>query len=59
VFVGIAVFLGIGLTKDPRLVPSPLVGKPVPQFDLPPVQLTFRASVSDFFLILGFRNALY
>ncbi len=38
VFVGIAVFLGIGLTKDPREIPSPLIGKPIPQFDLPPVQ---------------------
>ena len=38
IFIGITVFLGIGLTKDPRLVPSPLVGKPVPQFDLQPVQ---------------------
>lgn len=23
---------------DPRLIPSPLIGKPVPEFDLPPVQ---------------------
>ncbi len=38
IFVGIAVFLGIGLTKDPREIPSPLIGKPVPQFNLPPVQ---------------------
>ena len=37
-FVGIAVFLGIGLTHDPREVPSPLIGKPVPDFELPPVQ---------------------
>ena len=38
IFVGIAVFLGIGLTKDPREIPSPLIGKPVPQFNLPPVR---------------------
>jgi cytochrome c biogenesis protein CcmG/thiol:disulfide interchange protein DsbE len=38
VFLVIAVFLGIGLTLNPRLVPSPLIGKPVPQFRLPPVQ---------------------
>lgn len=38
IFAVIAVFLGIGLTLNPRLVPSPLIGKPVPQFKLPPVQ---------------------
>ena len=38
IFAVIGVFLGIGLTLDPRLVPSPLIGKPVPQFKLPPVQ---------------------
>jgi len=36
-FVIIAVFLGIGLTLDPRKVPSPLIGKPVPEFALPAV----------------------
>jgi cytochrome c biogenesis protein CcmG/thiol:disulfide interchange protein DsbE len=38
IFAVIGVFLGIGLTLNPRLVPSPLIGKPVPQFRLPPVQ---------------------
>ena len=38
IFLAIVVFLGIGLTRDPRLVPSPLIGKPLPQFDLAPVQ---------------------
>jgi cytochrome c biogenesis protein CcmG, thiol:disulfide interchange protein DsbE len=38
IFVVIAIFLGIGLTLDPRLLPSPLIDKPVPQFQLPPVQ---------------------
>lgn len=37
-FAGIGVFLAIGLTLDPRLVPSPLIGKPVPDFSLPPVR---------------------
>ena len=32
------VFLGIGLSLNPREVPSPLVGKPVPVFDLPAVK---------------------
>ncbi len=38
VFAGITVFLTISLTHDPRLVPSPLIGKPVPAFSLPPVR---------------------
>ncbi len=37
-FLALAIVLTIGLYLDPRLVPSPLVGKPVPKFDLPPVQ---------------------
>lgn len=37
-FAVIAVFLGIGLTLNPREIPSPLLGKPVPEFALPPVQ---------------------
>ena len=35
IFVVLLVFLGVGLTRDPREVPSPLVGKPAPGFDLP------------------------
>ena len=38
VFAGIGVLLYAGLFRDPRLVPSPLVGKPVPEFALGPVQ---------------------
>ncbi len=30
----LVVFLGIGLTLNPREVPSPLIGKPVPAFRL-------------------------
>lgn len=37
VFAAVAVFLAIGLTLNPREVPSPLIGRPVPQFSLPPV----------------------
>jgi cytochrome c biogenesis protein CcmG/thiol:disulfide interchange protein DsbE len=33
-FLVLVAFLGIGLTMDPEKVPSPLVGKPVPQFEL-------------------------
>lgn len=38
IFAAVAVFLGIGLRLDPREVPSPLIGKAVPQFALPPVK---------------------
>jgi len=38
IFLVMVVFLGIGLTMDPRLVPSPLIGKQIPEFSLPPVQ---------------------
>ena len=31
----LVVFLAIGLQRDPSYVPSPLVGKPAPQFTLP------------------------
>ena len=34
VFVVISGFLFAGLWRDPREVPSPLVGKPAPVFDL-------------------------
>jgi cytochrome c biogenesis protein CcmG/thiol:disulfide interchange protein DsbE len=37
-FAGIAIFLAIGLTRDPREIPSVLIGKPVPEFSLPPVR---------------------
>ncbi len=32
VFLGLVVFLALGLRLDPREVPSPLVGKPAPAF---------------------------
>ena len=37
-FFAFVALLGTGLTMDPRTVPSPLIGKPVPQFSLPPVK---------------------
>lgn len=33
-FLVIAAFLGVGLNRDPREVPSPLIGKPAPEFAL-------------------------
>ena len=38
VFAGIGVLLYLGLYRDPTLVPSPLVGKPVPEFALGPIR---------------------
>ncbi len=38
VFAVLAVFFAIGLTMNPRNIPSPLIGKPVPAFDLPAVK---------------------
>jgi cytochrome c biogenesis protein CcmG/thiol:disulfide interchange protein DsbE len=38
VFVVIGVGLGIGLTRDPSTLPSALIDKPVPEFDLPPLE---------------------
>ena len=37
-FAGLAAVLAKGLTQDPKLIPSALVGKQVPDFDLPPVK---------------------
>ncbi len=38
VFAFIGVIFGIGLTLDPSNIPSALIDKPVPEFDLPPVK---------------------
>jgi cytochrome c biogenesis protein CcmG/thiol:disulfide interchange protein DsbE len=37
-FVGLAAFLLRGLWLDPREIPSPLIGKPVPEFSIPQVR---------------------
>lgn len=37
-FLALVAILAIGLTLDPRKVPSPLIGNPVPRFSLPPVK---------------------
>ena len=35
--VGLAVMFAVGLRHDPSIVPSVLIDKPVPEFDLPPL----------------------
>lgn len=37
-FIALAIALAWGLTRDPGELPSVLIGKPVPEFALPPVQ---------------------
>lgn len=34
-FAGLVLFFLVGLGRDPAYVPSPLIGKPLPQFSLP------------------------
>ncbi len=38
VFLVLAVYFAIGLTKDPKILPSALIDKPVPEFSLPPIE---------------------
>ena len=33
-FILLVAVLGFGLSNDPKLIPSPLIGKPIPEFDL-------------------------
>jgi cytochrome c biogenesis protein CcmG/thiol:disulfide interchange protein DsbE len=35
IFTLLVIVMAVGLTLNPRLVPSPLIGKPVPEFELP------------------------
>lgn len=47
-FVALAGLFGIGLTLDPSTIPSALIGKPVPNFALPPVKgRTLGLSTAD------------
>ena len=39
-FLVLVVFLAVGLNRDPREVPSPLVGKPAPAFEVPQLAAT-------------------
>jgi len=42
VFVALVALLGVGLKLDPREVPSPLIGKPAPHFELPQLHETSK-----------------
>ena len=45
--LGLAVVLGVGLTQDPQRLPSTLIGRPVPDFALPPVAPHIPALTHD------------
>ncbi|MGB5398034.1 MAG: DsbE family thiol:disulfide interchange protein [Gammaproteobacteria bacterium] len=47
-FVLLVVILGIGLTLNPRLVPSPFIGKAAPTFELPLLNADGRFTQEDF-----------
>ena len=38
IFAVLAFYFAVGLTKDPRILPSVLIDQPVPSFDLPPIK---------------------
>jgi cytochrome c biogenesis protein CcmG/thiol:disulfide interchange protein DsbE len=40
IFLVLVVFLGVGLGLNPRQVPSPLIDRPAPTFDLPQLHAT-------------------
>jgi len=46
-FIVLVGFLAAGLKRDPSLVPSPLIGKPAPAFDLPRLANDARFSPKD------------
>src|SRR5438105_1194721 len=61
VLIGLMIFLAIGLNRDPREIPSPLVGKPIPTFVLPglngqPPEVTDRALVGRPLLVNFFAS---
>ena len=50
IFIVLVVFLGIGLTLDPREIPSPLINKPMPVFSLPQLKESDKTLSSTDFL---------
>ena len=46
-FVVLVGVLGVGLTIDPKKVPSPLIDKPAPEFDLPQLMQGGKISTKD------------
>ena len=55
-FIALVVFLAIGLGRDPREVPSPLIGKPAPAIELaslhdPEKRLSSQALLGKYWLL--------
>ncbi len=50
IFIVLVAFLGIGLTLNPREVPSPLIDKPMPAFSLPQLKESDKTLSSTDFL---------
>jgi cytochrome c biogenesis protein CcmG/thiol:disulfide interchange protein DsbE len=46
-FFALVILLALGLKRDPREVPSPLIGKPAPAFELPRLGSAQRFSPKD------------
>lgn len=46
-FAVMAVYFAVGLNHDPKIVPSALIDKPVPAFDLPPIDGYGSPGLSD------------
>ena len=47
-FTGIAAYFAVGLTKDPKTLPSALIDKPAPEFALPPLGAKPGLAKADF-----------
>lgn len=57
IFVLLVGLFAYGLTLDPRRVPSPLIGKPVPVFELPLLNKNGTLSSTDFKGTISLFNA--
>ncbi len=47
-FLGMVVFLAVGLNRNPQEIPSPLIGRPAPVFQLPSLDGTQNVSAAQF-----------
>jgi cytochrome c biogenesis protein CcmG/thiol:disulfide interchange protein DsbE len=47
VFIAVAIWFAIGLTRDPSKIPSALIDQPIPAFDLPAVAGVSTPGLSD------------
>lgn len=54
VFSAVAISFSLGLTRDPKVIPSMLQDRPVPDFDLPPLLASQPSLRSDDFWARGF-----